>query len=708
MLAAELRAVSAMALRIPVQQLWLPAVLAVALSPSWASAAQQPAPRQTKPALHGAAGNGGSMTQGAVKQQRGGKLDTTLRTRALSPNGRSRVIITMRDGAAADAVIQSVRGVRGRRLRLLGAQVADVSDADLDKLAKDSRVLRVDHDRPTHGLMERSGATIGATVARSEFGLDGTGIGVAVIDSGVTTWHDDLTVGASGSGQRIVQFVDFVGAQPYPYDDYGHGTHVAGIIAGNGYDSTGARAGVAPGASIIALKVLDAHGGGYISDVIAALDYVVANKDVYNIRVVNLSVGASIRESYTTDPVTLAAKRAVDAGIVVVAAGGNLGKNRQGQLQYGGITAPGNAPWVLTVGASSHMGTTDRSDDTIAGFSSRGPTYLDWAAKPDLVAPGVGIESLASANSTFYAVKEAYLLPGTVSTPSLPYLSLSGTSMASPVVAGAVALMLQANPALTPNAVKGILQYTAQDTAAYDRLTEGAGFLNALGAIRLARFFANPVGRLALSDEYPNGPVAWGRHILWGNHRLGGGLILPDGNAWRTTVTWGAHATDDGDNIVWGTMDDDNIVWGSTGGDDDSIVWGSSTGDDDNIVWGSSDDDNIVWGSNGGDDDNIVWGSSGGDDDNIVWGSDCDGADCDNIVWGSSGPDDDNIVWGSADPDDNIVWGNSDDDNIVWGNSDDDNIVWGNSAVDDIVWGSGVIALEGGGMSGRTAGRRAR
>ena len=154
------------------------------------------------------------------------------------------------------------------------------------------------------------------------------------------------------------------------------------------------------------------------------------------------------------------------------------------------------------------------------------------------------------------ASKAAYLLPGTVPTPWLPYLSLSGTSMASPVVAGTVALMLQANPALTPNAVKAVLQYTAQSNPAYNRLVEGAGFLNALGAIRLARFFATPVGRLPLFDDYAAGRALWSRHILWGNRHIGGGLILPDANAWSTAVTWGAHNTDDGDNIVWGSLDD--------------------------------------------------------------------------------------------------------------------------------------------------------
>src|SRR5206468_494240 len=191
------------------------------------------------------------------------------------------------------------------------------------------------------------------------------------------------------------------------------------------------------------------------------------------------------------DPLTVAAKRAVEHGIVVVAAAGNAGRNQHGGVQYSSITAPGNAPWVLTVGASSTMGTIDRGDDTIAAFSSRGPTAVDRAAKPDLVAPGVGTESLSAVGSTLYNSLSPYLLSGTVPTSYLPYLSLSGTSMATPVVAGTVALMLQVNPSLTPNEVKAILMYTAQQRSAYNALTEGAGFLNTLGAVRLARFYAS-------------------------------------------------------------------------------------------------------------------------------------------------------------------------------------------------------------------------
>src|SRR6185369_3853490 len=147
-------------------------------------------------------------------------------------------------------------------------------------------------------------------------------------------------------------FVDFVSFQSAAYDDYGHGTHVAGIIAGDGHDSGGRRRGVAPGATLLVEKVLDAAGQGYISNVIAAIDYAIANKDALQLRVINLSVSAGVYESYTTDPLTLAAKRAVEAGLVVVSAAGNLGKAADGSEQYGGIGAPGNAPWVITVGAS--------------------------------------------------------------------------------------------------------------------------------------------------------------------------------------------------------------------------------------------------------------------------------------------------------------------------------------------------------------------
>jgi hypothetical protein len=190
--------------------------------------------------------------------------------------------------------------------------------------------------------------------------------------------------------------------------------------------------------------------------------------------------------------------------------------------------------------------------------------------------------------------------------------------MATPVVAGTVALMMQANPNLTPNLVKAILQFTSQEYPGYDPLTQGTGFLNARGAVLLAEYFRNHVK----GSPYPS-MNGWSRQIFWGNKRMTGGVLTPGGTAWQPGLVWGS--VPQGLNIVWGEncpdSSCDNIVWGN------NIVWGDSTDDGDNIVWGNTDGDNIVWGNSDG--DNIVWGNSDGD--NIVWGN----SDGDNIVWGN-------------------------------------------------------------------------
>ena len=290
-------------------------------------------------------------------------------------------------------LVERLGGTAGPRLDIINAQIVELPSTSIAALARHPLIDGFSLDRTVAGTMERTSATIGATAVRESLGYDGAGVGVAIIDSGITSWHDDLASG--DGGQRVARFVDIVRNRPAPYDDYGHGTHVAGIIAGDGFDSGGARTGIAPGARLTILKVLDDQGNGKISDVIAAFDYILRNRAALNIRVVNLSVATGVYESYSTDPLTLAAKHLVDAGIVVVAAAGNLGRTADGRDAYGGITSPGNAPWVLTIGASNHMGSSERSDDRMAAFSSRGPTAEDFSAKPDLVAPGVGIESLS-------------------------------------------------------------------------------------------------------------------------------------------------------------------------------------------------------------------------------------------------------------------------------------------------------------------------
>ena len=595
------------------------------------------------------------------------KLDdeVTRRSNDRTGSNTTRVIVTLVPGAKLPAEFKRYMHYGNRkdnngnnddgRLDLINGQVLDLPNGVLKKLAAHPSVFRVHHDRDIASHNYRTSIATGARTVHQQLGYTGAGITIAVIDSGIATFHDDLTNKTSKlypyGNQRVSKFVDFVNGRALPYDDNGHGSHVAGIIAGNGADSEGEKSGSAPGASLISLKVLDADGKGTISNIIAALGWVAANAQTYNIRVVNMSVGASIRESYWTDPLTLAAKAVTDKGITVVTAAGNMGKNPAGHLQYGGIMAPANAPWVLTVGASSTNGTVTRNDDSMASFSSAGPTYIDFEAKPDLVAPGVGTVSLAVPGSTFYINKAQYLFDGKPVRGSKSYLSLSGTSMAAPVVAGTVALMLEANPNLTPNLIKALLQYTAQQYAdpssttvpakAYSPMRQGAGFLNALGAVRLAKFYKNPQN----GERMPVQKV-WSRTVNWGNHRIQGGMIKPDANAWAANIVWGTARTLGalGDNIVWGTASlGDNIVWGT-----------ASLGD--NIVWGTSSD---LLG-------NIVWGTAAGD--NIVWGTDCGGADCDNVVWGTADLGD-NIVWGTADLGDNIVWGTAAGENIVWGTS---------------------------------------
>jgi serine protease AprX len=557
-----------------------------------------------------------------------GALDPLLQPYTLSFTGRTNVIVVARDASLLGAVallIQQLGGSLGRSLPIINAYAATVPNIFLKALASSPSVQHVALDRPIVGAMERTGPTIGAPAVRQEFGLDGSGIGVAVIDSGITAWHDDLSGTAFGS-QRVDRFVDFVGGSTTPSDAYGHGTHVAGIIAGNGFDSGGARSGIAPAARLIALKVLDGSGQGQISNVIAALDYAVSHRTELNIRIVNMSVGSGVYESFNTDPLTLAAKVAVDSGIVVVASAGNNGRNAQGAAQYFGITAPGNAPWVLTVGASSTMGTIDRSDDTVAAFSSRGPTAVDLAAKPDLVAPGVGTESLSVPNSTLYNMYSAYLLSGTTPTWYLPYLSLSGTSQAAPVVAGTVALMLQANPALTPNAVKAALQFTAQIYPGYDPLTQGAGFLNALGAVELAHYLAAPS-----TVPYPV-DTTWSHQVLWGNQSVMGGRLTANVNAWLTGTLWGAlSAPSSGLPIAWGVIcstlcDSPTAVWNR---------WGLTCTDSGctSPDWGDLGSQNVVWGTSD-DNETVVWGTN--DNETVVWGTSCSDPSCGPVIWNNN------------------------------------------------------------------------
>jgi serine protease AprX len=242
--------------------------------------------------------------------------------------------------------------------------------------------------------------------------------------------------------------------------------------------------------------------------VIAAINQAIALKDTYNIRVLNISLGRPVFESYTTDPLCQAVEAAWQAGIVVVVAAGNDGRdNSFGSGGYGTINSPANDPYVITVGAMKSEGTPDRSDDLVASYSAKGPTQVDHVVKPDLVAPGNMVVSLlSSSNATFAAanpqnvVSPSYYKTSPTKFDRARYMQLSGTSMATPVVSGAAALLIQQNPALTPDQIKSVLMATAYKTfpqtstatdtttgetftAYYDPFTVGAGYLDIAAAL---------------------------------------------------------------------------------------------------------------------------------------------------------------------------------------------------------------------------------
>ena len=279
-----------------------------------------------------------------------------------------------------------------------------------------------------------------------------------------------------------MDFTDGASAKTWGVDEYGHGTHVAGIIGEGSRDGFG---GMAPGAWIVNLKVLEADGSGKTSDVIEAIDWAIKYRRAFNIRIINLSLGHPVFESYLDDPLCQAAQRAADAGILVVAAAGNFGKTADGRPIVGGVIAPGNTPSVLTVGAVNTRGTARRGDDMMATYSSRGPTAIDGVLKPELVAPGNRIVAASAAGSYLARTYPERVVERAAGSPT--YFEMSGTSMSAAVVSGAAALVLEARPQLTPAQVKATLQLTSSRVEGAGLIEAGAGSLNVAAAVALAR-----------------------------------------------------------------------------------------------------------------------------------------------------------------------------------------------------------------------------
>lgn len=520
------------------------------------------------------------------------KFSADLQQRAARAGSMVTVIVQYRQMPTASSIrtMQTGGAAIKSKLHTIRAVTMRVPVSMLAKLAQDPNIAYITPDRPVSltATNDDYTAAVEADVAAAQFALDGTGVGVAIIDSGVAD-HGDLH-DASGAS-RVVYSQSFVAGDTTTSDKFGHGTHVAGLIGGTGANSgTGngylaKYAGVAPNVNIISLRVLDSNGLGTDSQVIAAIQQAIALQSTYNIRVINMSLGRPVYESYTLDPVCQAVESAWQAGIVVVVAAGNRGRDKSmGTHGFATIGAPGNDPAVITVGATRTMATATRIDDAIASYSSKGPTLVDHLVKPDLVAPGNRLVSLRAAGSTLDRNYSQFEVAPLVGTPK--YFRLSGTSMATPLVSGAVALMLQQNPSLTPDQVKARLMKTAwkgfnQYTQSrdeygnnyanqYDIFTYGAGYLDidaALNNTDVATGVA--VSPTAVYDPITGTVSIVNTSVVWGG----------------TSVVWGATSVVWGNSVVWGanTITSNSVVWGST-----SVVWGATSVSGFSVVWGAT------------------------------------------------------------------------------------------------------------------------
>ncbi|WP_245838587.1 S8 family peptidase [Marininema halotolerans] len=403
-----------------------------------------------------------STVKTATPQQKLSKV-LQAKMKEKSKNGKLSVIITLKKNSR-DQKEKVSRLSGGKAYKNLPSIASNVTADQVNQLAAMSNVKRIDYDETVKAHMYKSTIWFGSHEVNKANRLNITGDGdgdpthyskedatVAIIDTGIDNTHINL------DGGKVIGWHDAVNGRTAPYDDQGHGTHVAGIAAGEG--SREQNKGAAPGASLVGVKVLNAFGSGSMNQVLAGIDWVISNKDTYGIDVLNMSLGLA-GSSNGQDSISLAVNRAAAAGIVPVVSAGNSGSREKT------IGSPAAAKDAITVGAMSDP---TRGGFTLATFSSRGPT-ADGRIKPDVSGPGVGIIA-PKANSHD------------------KYVAYSGTSMSSPYVAGTAALMVAANPSLTPAEVKSILMSTAHDMGPKGvDIYYGGGKVNSFGAVQVAKY----------------------------------------------------------------------------------------------------------------------------------------------------------------------------------------------------------------------------
>ena len=415
-----------------------------------------------------------------------------------SPRKHVEVIVQLDEGMTRAAVAPLVRELGGkvtRDLHIINAVAAELPAAGAAKLASRPEVRAVSPNAGTKpqamgdGLATSYNASIQTPHLWNTYRGTGRGVGVAVVDTGIAGDLPDFRVSATDTRSRVIGSAVVHPDATTATDEYGHGTHVAGIIAGNssnrdeGDPLKGKYMGVAPNANLVSVKVSDDEGNATVLDVIAGIQFAVDHKAEYNIRVLNLSLESTTAESYKTDPLDAAVEAAWFKGIFVVAAAGNRGPGGDAVHH-----APGNDPYIVTVGAVDDNGTKEIADDAPTSWSSRGTTQ-DGFAKPDIYAPGAKIVSNLAPGSEYTTLCDECV------TGEGQYIRAGGTSMAAPMVAGAAAIGFQLDPTMSPNRAKALLRDSDRE------LTESIDELSLVDAAR--RFFGDG-GRLANQGLEPN------------------------------------------------------------------------------------------------------------------------------------------------------------------------------------------------------------
>jgi serine protease AprX len=550
--------------------------------------------------------------RGAGQEHRAHLSDDLLGLAGRHTSGRTRVIV--HGDAAALAALTTRHHVEVLR-QLSDSAVIWANSAELNDLAADSAIDHLSGDPLVRVGMSISNQSTAADQVRAGVaggllgigaipGVIGQGIGVAIVDSGISP-HAAL-VG------KVVANVSLIADDPSVGDAFGHGTHVAGIIAGSATPAASVTplytGGLAPGVQLVNVRVLGAQGVGRTSDVIAGIQWVIANRARYNIRIINLSLGHPVMEPAATDPLCEVVQQAVQAGIVVVAAAGNDGVTADGRMILGGINSPGNSPWAITVGSLNTWGTVKRSDDTLTGYSSRGPARYDGTVKPDMAAPGNKIVSLEAAGAYIPSTYSSLHRAGSGTN---AYMQLSGTSMAAPMVSGGTALLLQGTPGMTPAQVKMALQSGATYMPDAGLMGAGAGSVNFMASRKAATsqlggLVSNLIGGLVAP---PSGAIYWDAGTMAPRLYAGTGIRLL--SILQAPLAWlNSSLLHFGDLNLIGlgnplaSIQAKLLLYGEVGNwtNGQTIMWGSSITDPSGqtIMWGSSyttDGTTIMWGS---------------------------------------------------------------------------------------------------------------